>query len=51
MNRRLFIGASLSLCAGALMLPAALKGLMDQEGDLLEMELKGEPSPSVYFPI
>lgn len=41
MNRRFFIGASLSLCAGALMLPAALKGLMDQEGDLLEMKLKG----------
>lgn len=39
MNRRLFIGGSLGLCAGAVMLPAVFKGLMSQ-GDALEMKLE-----------
>ncbi|MGK3141673.1 peptidylprolyl isomerase [Pantoea sp. C2G6] len=39
MNRRMFIGGGLSLCAGAMMLPAISKEAM-QESDLLEMELE-----------
>src|SRR5476651_314657 len=38
MNRRLFIGGSLGLCASAVMLPAAFNWSMNQ-GDLIEMEL------------
>ncbi|ANS43782.1 peptidylprolyl isomerase [Serratia inhibens] len=49
MNRRLFIGGSLGLCAGAAMLPAVFKGLMSQ-GDLLEMELASGTVTISLFP-
>lgn len=39
MNRRMFIGGGLGLCAGAIILPALSQKVM-QESDLLEMELE-----------
>ncbi|MGC6387466.1 peptidylprolyl isomerase [Ewingella sp. S1.OA.A_B6] len=49
MNRRLFIGGSLGLYAGTVMLPAALKGLMNQS-DLIEMELESGSVTIRLFP-
>lgn len=49
MNRRLFIGGSLGLCAGAVILPAALKGVMAQR-DVIEMQLANGTVSIRLFP-
>lgn len=53
MNRRLFIGGSLGLCAGAVMLPAAfpaaLKGVREQ-GNVIEMQLASGTVSIRLFP-
>lgn len=49
MNRRLFIGGSLGICAAAVMVPGALKGLMNQ-GNYLKMELESGSVAIRLFP-
>ncbi|MBU9852697.1 peptidylprolyl isomerase [Rahnella aceris] len=49
MNRRLFIGGSLGLCAAVAMLPAAFKGVMAQR-DIIEMQLESGTVSIRLFP-